>query len=435
MSEQSSESLLRSLNFCVVDLETTGGNPEKDQIFEVGMVKVENLKVTEERSFKINPGKEIPEFVQRLTGIKQSDVENAPMFSEVADEIRQFAGDTILVAHNTSFDIPFLNAKLKQNGRETMDNKVLCTNVMTKYMIPEIVNSNLEYMGKIFDLGEVKVHRAVEDARLTARLLLKYLEIFREKQIRKVNQLYYPRNRFELDRRHFDAKETPLHRLTEFLEDETRPCLLTVKGENGVIVALLPVENPKAEAAQLEAFLQNITWSLVTVKLMGPFIEGLLAFNTHYLKMPEQYRLLALNYLTEKHAVLPEGAHNPLEQDDFLIAPHLIQGQLLVYSLMSMTPFSQLVFKFPAHRKKVSQFLQGHVSRFETAKSQRRHQLLPEIRPMIEGWLHRQFDAKDERYLFLSRQTFKKDPKNFFGPIETLVKKFPDPFHFPGEHF
>lgn len=434
MSAQTPESLLRSLTFCVVDLETTGGNPEKDQIFEVGMVKIENLKVTEERSFKVNPEKDIPEFVQRLTGIKQSDVKDSPKFAEVADEIRQFAGDTILVAHNTSFDIPFLNAKLAQNGRETLDNKVLCTNVMTKYMIPEIVNSNLEYMGKIFDLGDVKIHRAVEDARLTARLLLKYLEIFQEKQIRKVNQLYYPRNRFELDRRHFDSKDTKLDSLIEFLEKETRPCLLTVKGENGVIVALLPVENPKQEANSLKTFMKDIEWSLVTVKLIGPFIEGLLAFNSHYLKMPEQYRLLALNYLLEKHAASVEGL-NPLNEDDFLVAPHLIQGQLLVYSLMGLSTFSQLVFKFPAHRKKVSQFLQSHVSRIDAAKGQRRHQLLPEVSPLIEGWLQRQQMSANEQYLFLSRQTFKKDPKNFFGPIENLVKKFPDPFHFPAEHF
>lgn len=433
--EQSSEALLRSLNFCIIDLETTGGNPDRDQVFEVGMVKIENLKITEERSFMINPGKEIPEFVQRLTGIKQADVESSPNFSEVADEIRQFAGDSILVAHNTSFDIPFLNAKLKQNGRETLDNKVLCTNVMTKYMIPEIVNSNLEYMGKIFNLGEVKVHRAVEDARLTAHLLLKYLQIFQEKQIRKANQLYYPRNRFELDRRHFDVKETTAAKLIDLLQQENRPCLLTVKGEQGVIVAVLPLENPAQEATALAEFLKNISWTLVTVKLIGPFIEGLLAFNNHYLKMPEQYRLLALSYLRERHAPALDGSCNPLMDDDFLVAPHLIQGQLLVYSLMGLSAFSQLVFKFPAHRKKVSQFLQGQVSRLEAAKGHRKHQLLNEVRPLIEGWLQRRKLAADESYLFLSRQTLKKDPKNFFGPIENIVKKFPDPFDFPARHF
>ncbi len=434
MSQPTPDELLRSLTFCVVDLETTGGNPERDQAFEVGMVKVEDLKVVEERSFRINPEREIPDFVQRLTGIKQADVQGCPTFAEVADEIRAFAGDGILVAHNTSFDIPFLNTKLQQAGRPALENKVLCTNVMTKYMIPDIVNSNLEYMGKIFDLGDAKVHRAVEDARLTARLLLKYLDIFREKQIRKVNQLYYPRNRFELDRRHFEATDTSLDKVLEFLSREERPCLLTVKGGNGVIMAVLPVENPSVEVPELGAILKDIPWNLVTVKLIGPFMEGLMAFNAHYLKMPEEHRLKALDYLRGK-VPAPTTGHNPLEEDDFLVLPHLIQGQLLVYSLMGLTPFSQLIFKFPAHRKKVAQFLQGQVGRQENFRGPRRHHLLPEVRPLVEGWLQRRHAAGDGRSLFLSRSSFKKDPKGFFLPVEGMVKQHPDPFHFPARHF
>lgn len=428
----SAEELLHGLRFCVIDLETTGGNALSDQIFEVGMVRIEGMKLTEERSFLINPEKEIPDFVQRLTGVRQADVTSAPVFHEVADEIRQFAGDSILVAHNTSFDIPFLNAKLKHAGRPTFDNKVLCTNVMTKYMIPEIVNSNLEYMGKIFGLGEAKAHRAVEDARLAARLLLKYLDIFQDKNIRKVNQLYYPRNRFELDRRHFEAAPGSLEALMSYLASENRPTLLSVKGENGVIVAVLPVQNPSLELDDLKEFLAEIPWTLVTAKLTGPFMEGLMAFNTSYLKMPEQYRLQALAYLQKRLPAPIEKERQPLDEDDFLVTPHLIQGQLLVYSLMGLTPYSQLIFKFPAHRKKVSQFLSGQVTRFEMAKNQRRHQLLPETKPLVAGWLQKM--AADPQHLFLSRQTLKKEPKNFFTPIEQLVRKHPDPFNFPATH-
>ncbi|HLT22370.1 MAG TPA: 3'-5' exonuclease, partial [Bacteriovoracaceae bacterium] len=151
-SFNSSDELLRSLNFCVIDLETTGGNFETEKIIEVGMVRVENRKITEERNFLINPDKEIPEFVQKLTGIKKSDVAHSPKIEEVIDEITQFIGDSIVVAHNTSFDVPFINGVLKQLGRPTLDNKVICTNIMTKYMIPEIMSSNLNYMSTIFGI-------------------------------------------------------------------------------------------------------------------------------------------------------------------------------------------------------------------------------------------------------------------------------------------
>jgi len=104
-----SKQLLESLTFCVLDLETTGGNPDTEQIIEIGMVKIEKMKLTEERSFLINPEKPIPEFVQKLTGIKNEDVVSSPKIHEVLDDVIQFIGDSILVAHNISFDIPFLN--------------------------------------------------------------------------------------------------------------------------------------------------------------------------------------------------------------------------------------------------------------------------------------------------------------------------------------
>src|SRR6187431_670319 len=129
----SSDELLRSLKFCVIDLETTGGNPETEKIIEIGMVRIENRKISEERSFLINPQKEIPDFVQKLTGIRKTDVEHSPLIEEVIDEIIQFIGNSILVAHNTSFDIPFLNGVLRKLKRPTMENKVICTNIMTKY--------------------------------------------------------------------------------------------------------------------------------------------------------------------------------------------------------------------------------------------------------------------------------------------------------------
>ncbi|MBY0516882.1 MAG: 3'-5' exonuclease [Bacteriovoracaceae bacterium] len=432
MADNTPEELLRSLKFCVIDLETTGGSAEKDQIFEIGMTKIENLSVSEERSFTVNPEREIPEFVQRLTGVKQADVAGAPRFDEIADEVRQFAGDTILVAHNTSFDIPFLNAKLKEAGRETMDNKVLCTNVMTKYMIPEIVNSNLEYMGKIFDLGEQKAHRAVEDARITAKLLLKYLAIFQEKDIRKVNQLYYPRNRFELDRRHFDTSEKTLDDVINVLKKENRPVLITVKGEQGVILSLLPIENPSIEAEDIKKFLSEYQWNLITIRLIGPHFEGLMQLNAHFLKIPEATRLQTLNFLSRNLEKSTE--HIELESDDFLVLPHLIQGQLMIYSLMSLASFSHLIFKFPAHRKKVAQFLQNHILRLETQKGKRRHQILNEVRPLIESCLAKMKKDVDGYGLFLSANELKKEQRKFFGRIENLVKVSPDPFHFPSKY-
>ena len=82
-----------------------------------------------------------------------------------------------------SIDIPFLNGVLKKLRLPSLENKVICTNVMTKYMIPDIMSSNLNYMSQIFGIPHSQAHRAIEDARATGRLLLKYMDIFESKNI------------------------------------------------------------------------------------------------------------------------------------------------------------------------------------------------------------------------------------------------------------
>ena len=144
MNTESSHEIIENLNFCVIDLETTGGNHAKDKIIEVGMVKLNGTKITETKSFLINPEMQIPDFIQKLTGISQKSVKSADIIENLIDEIVEFIDDDILVAHNTSFDVPFLNGTLRKLDRPELENRVICTNVMTKHLIPEILNSQDE---------------------------------------------------------------------------------------------------------------------------------------------------------------------------------------------------------------------------------------------------------------------------------------------------
>ena len=127
--------LMNSLSFCIIDLETTGGNYKKDKIIEIGLVRVEKLKIVEEKSYLVNPEKEIPDFIQKLTKISQAKVKDKPVIEDIIDEVIDFIGDNILVAHNTSFDVPFLNGVISTLGKSELENKVICTNVMTKHLL------------------------------------------------------------------------------------------------------------------------------------------------------------------------------------------------------------------------------------------------------------------------------------------------------------
>lgn len=428
----SSHDLLKSLKFCVIDLETTGGNPENEKIIEIGMVRIENRAICEERSFLINPQKEIPDFVQKLTGIRKADVEHSPKIEEVIDEILLFIGDSILVAHNTSFDVPFLNGVLKKLGRPTLDNKVICTNIMTKYMIPDIMSSNLNYMSQIFNIPHSQAHRAIEDARATGKLLLKYMEIFESKSIRKVNQLYYPRNKFELDRAIIENNEG-IEKVIETLSVIENPCIVTIKGDNGVILTILPVKNPSAEASGLKDYFEGFRWSQIHVRLCGPFIEGLFFMNANFIKIPETYRKKTVAYLKARHPLQP--APKLIEEHDFVVTPHLIAGQYIVYSFLNFSPYSQLIFKFPAHKKKLHQFLMGQVTRFEVQQKNKRKVFLQnDVKDVFLSLFNDSLTKEPSIYLTLNISDIKDDRKLYLDQIEKLASEEADRYQFPTKH-
>jgi DNA polymerase-3 subunit epsilon len=428
----SPDELLRSLKFCVIDLETTGGNPENEKIIEIGMVKIENRKISEERSFLVNPQKDIPDFVQKLTGIRKADVEHSPKIEEVIDEIVQFIGDSILVAHNTSFDVPFLNGVLKKLQRPTLDNKVICTNIMTKYMIPDIMSSNLNYMSQIFEIPHSQAHRAIEDARATGNLLLKYLDIFESKNIRKINQLYYPRNKFELDRAIIENSEG-LDKVYEALATIEKPSVVTIKGDNGVILTILPVKNPSEEFEGLKDYFQGFRWSQIHIRLCGPFIEGLFFMNSNFIKIPETYRKKTVAYLKARHPLPP--APKLMEEHDFVITPHLIAGQYIVYSFLNFSAYSQLVFKFPSHKKKLHQFLMSQVTKFENQqKGKRKAFIQNDIKDVFLSLFHESLEKEPGVYLTLKMSHIKDDRKLYLERIEKLATDEVDRYQFPTKH-
>jgi DNA polymerase-3 subunit epsilon len=433
MADSISNELLLSLNFCVIDLETTGGNPSTEKIIEIGMVRIENRRITEERSFLINPEKEIPDFVQKLTGIKKATVEHAPKIEEIIDEVLNFIGeDSILVAHNTSFDIPFLNGVLKKMGRPTLDNKVLCTNIMTKYMIPDIMSSNLNYMSQIFNISHSQAHRAIEDARATGHLLLKYLEIFEEKNIRKVNQLYYPRNKFELDRAIIESPEGK-EKVEEVLKKIKNPCVLTIKGDNGVILTILPIKNASNELQSLLSYIEDFRWNQIHIRLCGPFIEALFFLNSNFIKIPETYRNKTIDYLKKHHSI--SNDQKMLDDHDFVVTPHLITGQYIVYSFLNFSTYSNLVFKFPAHKKKLHQFLSGQITRFETnQKSRRKIFIQNEIKDIFLSLFHQSLKEEPEVYLNIKMSEIKDERKTYLDLIDRLSSDHPDRYLFPTNH-
>ncbi len=443
---ETTTNILNDLSFCVFDLETTGGNHTVDKIIEIGLIKVENRKIVEQKTYLINPEIPIPEFIQKLTNIKQSDVGGCPTIDDVIDEILDFMGDSILVAHNTSFDVPFFNSVLKRLNRPTMVNKSICTNLMTKYLIPNLLNSNLNYMSKIFGIPHHKAHRALDDAKASAQLLLKYMDIFAEKGISKVNNLYYPRNKFELDRNNF-KKGTPKEKIIKTIEDIKTPFLITLKGKNGVILFSIPCKNTHEEVSYIKNKIEVFDWELITLKLYGPYLEIFVHYNTLFSKIDVNQREEIIEFLWKTHLpqkAIVKASTSTKKQDqvaleidskevgDFVICYHLVPEQFLMIPLKSFHPKSLLVFRFPAHKKKLIQNISSKASKLSHHKLKKTH-YNPQLKEFLKALIIKEKIEGNPEFMFFNAPK-DKNYSELLQRLEKFINKKSHKYFFPKEY-
>ena len=161
--------------FAVIDLETTGffsrGN---DRIVEIAIVHAdERGRVTGRFETLVNPGRDLGP--QRIHRIRARDVLDAPTFSQIAAQVVDLLRGRVIVAHNASFDIPFLFDELARAGYEPWLNPVsLCTMRLARDILPGAGRS-LRDCCDAFDIDNPDAHRASADAFATAQLLEAYL--------------------------------------------------------------------------------------------------------------------------------------------------------------------------------------------------------------------------------------------------------------------
>lgn len=168
--------------FVVIDLETTGHSPKKgDRIIEIGLVVIEEDKIVDTKTTFLYPETNIPAFISNLTGITDEDVENAPLFDEVAEKIVRIFDNSYVIAHNVAFDLGFLNAELERNGWGKLTNPVIDTVEMSRILFPQAPSFKLGQLAEYLHIEHHDPHRALSDAYVTAKLFLKLKE--------KLNQL------------------------------------------------------------------------------------------------------------------------------------------------------------------------------------------------------------------------------------------------------
>jgi len=168
--------------YVVFDIETTGFSAETDRIIEIGAVKVEKGQITDKFSTFVNPKRPIPFRITELTSITDDMVIDAPEMEEVLPKFLEFVGDAVLVAHNASFDVGFIEQNCKRLGIEAKFTSV-DTVALGRILLPSLSKYKLDVVAKALNISLENHHRAVDDAGATAKIFVKFIEMLKERDI------------------------------------------------------------------------------------------------------------------------------------------------------------------------------------------------------------------------------------------------------------
>ena len=174
--------------FVVFDIETTGFSAVNDRIIEIGAVKVENGMITEKFSEFVNPERPIPFEIEKLTSINDRMVEDAPNISVILPRFMDFCKGSVLVAHNADFDTGFIRHNCEVLGLP-YDYTYVDTLGIARSFLEGLKNYKLDTVVEAMGCTLANHHRAVDDAGATADVFVRFLERFKKKNIRDLDEL------------------------------------------------------------------------------------------------------------------------------------------------------------------------------------------------------------------------------------------------------
>ena len=177
------------IHFSVLDIESTGLSPRQgDRIIELGITKIDiNGNVIDTYETLINPERKVS--AVNIHGITDRMVKNAPLFSEIADELFQFINNTVIVAHNAGFDMGFLKWEFSNSGYDIGDIPRLCTLIMARKLLPSLPSKKLGKLCEHFGIDSGLAHSALADSAAAAELFVILMNRYNYRKDKKVKQL------------------------------------------------------------------------------------------------------------------------------------------------------------------------------------------------------------------------------------------------------
>ena len=180
---------IEDTTFVVFDLETFGLNSHKNEIIEIGAIKLKGTRIVDTFSSFVNPNKIIPKKISELTHITQDMVDNAPTIEDVLPKFLEFTKDAVMVAHNSAFDMGFIRRDAKKYMGIDYKPPIIDTLQMARDLYPDLKGYNLDRLNKTFKLSLENHHRAIDDAQSTAKLFIMFLEKYIENGVVNVENM------------------------------------------------------------------------------------------------------------------------------------------------------------------------------------------------------------------------------------------------------
>jgi DNA polymerase-3 subunit epsilon len=168
--------------FVVLDVETTGLQSSRQRVIEIAIARFSGGVMTNRWESLCHPGRRVPAYITKLTGIDDDLLEDAPAFERIADTATALLAEAVIFGHNVEFDLGFLNAELERAGRSPVVNDRVDTLALATRLLPGLRKPTLGALAQRLDVpGQSRVrHRAGSDAALTGVVALALLEHARD---------------------------------------------------------------------------------------------------------------------------------------------------------------------------------------------------------------------------------------------------------------
>lgn len=157
-------------DYVVLDLETTGLSPNKNEIIEIAAIKVKNDKVLEVYNKLIKPDNGISEFITSITDISKEMIENAPNIKDVIKEFNDFINDEIIIGYNICFDLNFISDKSIKHLGKDINNKYIDVMKLVKTVFPQIKHYKQTDIADLFNIDTDSAHRALKDCEMCKKI-------------------------------------------------------------------------------------------------------------------------------------------------------------------------------------------------------------------------------------------------------------------------